>query len=112
MTKDEFLEKIKEIGTCEDDVSRRTLLAEMTDSVSKIYDDIDASNSTINSLNETISKNNEDMEKLRQANMNLFLRVGVDKTPSEVLEDTKGIKTETKEKRKFEDLFKDKESDK
>ena len=111
MTKDEFLEKIKEIGIVEDDVSRRTLLAEMTDSITKVYDDIEANNSTINSLNETISKNNADMEKLREANMSLFLRLGSNKTSSEVLEDTTGIKTETKEKRKFEDLFKSKERD-
>lgn len=106
MTKDEFLEKIKEIGTCEDDVSRRTLLAEMTDSISKVYDDMDANSSTINTLNETISKNNEDMEKLREANMSLFLRLGSNKSSSEVLEDTTGIKTDEKPKRKFEDLFK------
>lgn len=106
MTKDEFLEKIKEIGTATDDVSRRTLLAEMTDDIGKVFDDIDANNSTINNLNETISKNNEDMEKLREANMSLFLRLGSEKSSTQMVEDTTGIKTEEKPKRKFEDLFK------
>lgn len=112
MTKDEIMEKIKEIGTCEDDVSRRTLLAEMTEGIDKVFTDIETSNSTINSLNETISKNNDDMEKLREANMSLFLRLGSQKTSSQILEDTTGIKTEEKEKRKFEDLFKKEGDDK
>lgn len=111
MTKEEFINIIKDIGCCDDDVSRRTMLTEMSDKVEKIFDDLTANSNTINTLNETISKNNEDMEKLRQANMSLFLRVGAEKTPSQIKEDTTGIKEENKEKRKFEDLFK-KESEK
>lgn len=106
MDKNTFLEKIKEIGTCEDDVSRRTMLADLSDAIGQVYDDYANSSATINSLNETINKNNEDMEKLRQANMSLFLRVGGEKTVAEVREDTTGVKDEVKEKRKFEDLFK------
>lgn len=101
MDKDTFLERIKEIGTIESDVDRRTKLTELTDDITAIFD----SNTT---LLEENNKYKEDNEKLRSANMQLFLRVGSEKTPEEVREDNLGKNIKEKEPRKFEDLFDEK----
>ena len=43
-----------------------------------------------------------------RANMQLFLRVGANKTEKEIQQDQTGSSDEDKEPRKFEDLFDDK----
>lgn len=107
MDKDKFLEKIKEVGTITDEAERRVVLAEITDEVSKVYDYNENSKTTINELNQTIAKDKEDMEKLRQANMSLFLRVGENKSQEEINEDTTGIKNEKpKEYKSYEEIGK------
>ena len=105
MDKDTFLQKISEIGTITDDIERRTLLTEISDEVSKVYDNVEGLNTTITSLNASLSKSNEELEKAQKTNMDLFLRVNSQKTSAEVKEANTGIGTEP-EKRKFEDLFK------
>lgn len=101
MKKEEFLDKLKEIGTEEDEVARRTMLSDLTDEVTRVYDE----NST---LMESNSKFEEDNEKLRSANMQLFLKVGANKTEQEVKEDKTGIKEDKQDPRRFENLFDDK----
>lgn len=108
MDKDKFLEKIAEIGTCEDEVNRRTLLTDLSDEIVGVFDDLETSNTKIESLNEEISKNKEDMDKLREANMSLFLKVSSNKSEQEINEGTTGIKQPEVHKRKFEDLFDEK----
>ena len=104
MDKETFLSKIQEIGTCEDEIQRRSILAEVQDEVSKIYD-------SNNELVESNKKFVEDNEDLRRANLDLFKRIGKDE--SNYIEDETGVKPEEeKPKRKFEDLFKSKESGK
>ena len=100
MQKQEFLDKITEIGTCEDDVKRRELLTALSEECEKDYDNI-------SSLSETNKNLLDDNEKLRSANMQLFLRVGESKSKGEKLKDETGIEPE-KETRKFEDLFNEK----
>jgi hypothetical protein len=105
MDKDTFLEKIKEIGTLEDEVERRTALTDLTDSISSIFD----TNSNLveenNKYKEENNKYKEDNEKLRSANMQLFLKVGTGKTEQE---NKKEYEEEEKKPRKFEDLFNEK----
>lgn len=101
MDKNQFLEMVKQIGTIEDEVERRTKLTELSDSVSGIFD------SNVE-LNEKVKNYEEDNEKLRSANMQLFLRVGANKTEKEIQENQVGKTDEEKEPRKFEDLFDDK----
>jgi regulator of replication initiation timing len=101
MNKEEFLDKLKEIGTEEDEVARRTMLSDLTDEVTRVYDE----NSTLSEAN---TKYVEDNEKLRSANMQLFLKVGANKTEKEVNEDKTGIKEDKVEPRRFENLFDDK----
>lgn len=101
MNKSEFLSKVAEIGTCEDEATRREMLAELQDGVSEVYD----TNETLTETNATLTGNNE---KLREANMKLFLRVGESKDSKDVHKDTTGIEGEQEEKLKFEDLFDEK----
>ena len=101
MDKEEFLNKIKEIGTCEDDAERRTMLAELNDKVGAVFDE----NISLTETNKSVI---DDNEKLRSANQKLFLMVGADKPENERVEDQTGLKQETKEPRKFENLFNNK----
>ena len=101
MNKEEFLNAITEIGTCEDEVIRRERLAEMQEAVSEVFD----TNTALTETNATLTGDNE---KLREANMKLFLRVGESKDSKDVQKDATGIKDEPIEKLKFEDLFDEK----
>ena len=76
MDKDLFIEKIKEAGLSDDMVKVRGILAEIQDEVSKVYDESV-------SMKETLTKANEDMESLRQANMDLFKKIGSQEKPNE-----------------------------
>ena len=76
MDKEIFIEKIKEAGLCEDMVKVRGILAEIQDEVSKVYDES-------LTMSETLKKNEEDMESLRQANMDLFKKIGSQEKPNE-----------------------------
>lgn len=92
MEKNAFLEKIKEIGTCEDDATRRSLLADLQEEVSADYD----------SFSESTTKNEEltaEVKRLQEHNMNLFLQIGQPEG------NQKPDKPEEEEKMKFEDLF-------
>ena len=99
MNREEILRKLQEIGTIEDDVKRRELLTEVTDEVSTVYD-------TANHLTEDLETNKKEIEKLREANMKLFLKVGEVKSPEERMKD-EGLEKE-REPRKFESLFDEK----
>lgn len=102
MEKQDFLDKLKAVGTSEDETERRTILSELTDEVSRVYDEN-------TSLNESNKNYIDDNEKLRSANMQLFLKIGENKAPEEVKKDLTGVKEElTPEPRKFESLFDDK----
>ena len=101
MDREELLNKLKEIGTCEDDVKRRELLTEVTDNVSTVYEQYTHST-------EDLKKIKEDNEKLGEANMKLFLRVGESKSPEESTKEKTGIDNKDPEPRKFESLFDEK----
>lgn len=101
MKKSEFTDKIREIGTCEDEVQRRTLLAELEEDAAKDYDELER----LGTENQTLTTANE---SLRDANMKLFLRVGESKSDDQRKKDETGIETEKKDKRKFDDLFDEK----
>lgn len=99
MDKKAFQDKITEIGTCEDDVRRRELLAELSDEGAADYDRM----AELTAQNEAHTKDNE---ALREANMKLFLRIG-SKSREEGVKDEYGAEP-PKEKLKFEDLFNEK----
>ena len=107
MDKNSFLNKIKEIGSCEDDVNRRSMLTELSDEVSKVFDNNELLNTTINSLNESLTKTNKDLEDTQKANMQLWLKVGTQKQDAQVQENATGIPKEPeKEYKSYEELAK------
>lgn len=101
LTKQEYLDLITNIGTCEDEVQRRDMLASLSSEASELYDNNEQHLVDIGQLT-------ADNETLRAANMNLFLKVGANKSEAERIKDTTGINQEPAEKRKFEDLFDEK----
>lgn len=113
MDKDTFLSKITEIGTCENQDDRLSLLTELSDGISKMYDD-NATNetnykNTIDTLNNSLSETKEKLIKSQEKNMEYFLRINSQKTSEQIKEGTTGIKNPDDHKRSFEDLFKDEE---
>ena len=101
MDKDTFLAKVKEIGTMGTAEEMRAGLAELQNGVAEVYDN-----------NAKLSEQHEhdtiEMEAIRQANMKLFTQLGTDKTPAKQAEEQTGLKQETVERRKFENLYDDK----
>lgn len=96
MDKKGFIERIQAIGQCTDDSERLELLAQLQQEGEQDYDrltEVEGNNTQLSS----------DNEKLRQANMNLFLRLGERKEPEGKIEDEK-----EKVKRDFKDLFNEK----
>lgn len=101
MDKESLITRITEIGTCEDEATRRELLATLQDDVCKDYDE----HSSLKETNEQLTKDNED---LRSANMKLFLRMGEHKTAEELAK-AKGAEIPPEEPKKdFKDLFDEK----
>lgn len=101
MDKDAFLENIKKIGSMETPEEMRAELAELSNSVSEVFD----TNAT---LKEQHEHDTEEMEAIRQANMKLFTQLGTETTPVKQTEEQTGLKQEPVERRKFENLFDDK----
>ena len=101
MDKDAFLEKIKEIGSYETPEEMRAGIAELSNSVTEVYD-------KNTELSEQHEHDTIEMEAIRQANMKLFTQLGTDKTPAKQTEEQTGLKQETVERRKFENLYNDK----
>lgn len=113
MDKNKFLETITQIGTIEDDVERRTLLTNLSDEVSKVFDEKDTLNTMINSLQDEVKTTSDKLTKAQAENYNLFKRIGTQKTGAEINNSSTGVKNdEPGEKRKFEDLFKKEGGDK
>ena len=95
MTVEQMQQRLQEIGTCEDDVQRRTLIANFSEDAAADYEE----HATVLAERDQFAADNED---LRKANMDLFKKIGVRQ------EQTLETGNEPKAKRKFEDLFDDK----
>lgn len=100
MDRKEFEDKIKEIGTCEDEVKRRELLTELNDSAVSVFDD----NETLRAEN---TKQKEDNEKLIESNRKYFMRLETQRTSKQELEDNTGIQEqEKKEYKSYDEIMK------
>lgn len=95
LTAEEFQQRIQAIGTCEDETERRTLLADLSTDGSETFTHF----ATVETERDTAQSDNE---KLRAANMKLFLKVG---DPGKKTEEEPGSPAA---KLKFEDLFNEK----
>lgn len=101
MDKETFEAKVKEIGSLESAEEMRAGLVELSQGVAPIFD----ANANLTSQHEADTK---EMEAIRQANMKLFTQLGTETTPAKQAEEQTGLKQETVERRKFENLFDDK----
>lgn len=106
MDKETFLSKIAEIGSCGDDVQRRTLLDEMSEGVSQMYDSSLEQTKTIEDLKASIENEKQMTDRLREENNKLFLRVSSQRTDKDRKEASTGEK-QPPEKLNFDDLFKE-----
>lgn len=95
MDKAEFLAKIQEIGTCEDEAARRTMLTDLQDGITNVFDQNEQ-------LVEDNQKQKDDINRLYDENMKLFLRVGSEHKPEDKPE------PEPEPKLSFENLFNEK----
>lgn len=73
MKKEEFLEKLTQVGTLEDDAARRSLLTELSDAAGTTFDELDT-------LNDAKAKWTEEKKQLQGYNMELYLQVQGQKT--------------------------------
>ena len=102
MDKQEFLDTLSSIGTCEDETQRRDMLASLNTEAGTLFDN----NAELSSQLENLTSDNEN---LRAANMKLFLQVGANKSSEERQKDQTGHEgQETQKKLKYDDLFDDK----
>ena len=102
LTKQQFLDTLTQIGTCEDETQRRDMLATLNTEATSIFD----SNETLTQQNQTLTNDNE---TLRSANMKLFLQVGGSSNGSgEGSNNNHGNQEEPRKKIKYEDLFDEK----
>ncbi len=98
MNKTDLISRIQAIGTCEDDVQRRTLLNEFQNECESDYDRL------ANFETENTQLRN-DNEGLRQANMQLFLQTT---TPNNTTVNNSGSEGDNDEPLKYENLFNEK----
>jgi len=98
ISKEDFDKAIQEIGTCEDDSERRTMLAKLTNDSEELFNDVD-------SLTRSNEELNAKVKKLQEDNMDLFLQIGSKTTEEKKKEE--GFE-EPPKKREFKDLFDEK----
>lgn len=79
MTLDEMLQKLTDIGTAEDDATRRAMLTEVTDEVKTVF-------GTVTTLTEKNTALDADNKKLQEYNMDLYLKVQGQKKKSDPIE--------------------------
>lgn len=96
MDKTTLISRITEIGTCEDEATRRELLTQLQEEAETDYDRL----AQLETDNTNLTNDNE---SLRSANMKLFLRVGESRKP-----EGDEIDPPDKPKREFKDLFNEK----
>lgn len=100
MDKDTFLSKIQEIGSCENQDERLSLLTKLGEDTSKVFDDMD-------SLNTTLTETKEKLSKSQETNMELFLKVNEQRSQADIQNGSTGIQEEPKKEYKsYKDLAK------
>lgn len=107
MDKNSFIEKINEIGSIEDNVERLNKLTDLKEEMSKVFDDKTGLETEITTLKESITKKDEEILKANKYAMDMFLKVGEQKTAAQVQSESTGVKEEPKEEYKsYEELAK------
>lgn len=97
MNLEEMLNKLTEIGTCEDDAQRRTSITEISDEIKTIF----GNNEKLTSDNAELDKQ---IKKVQEHNMQLYLKVqGQNAKANDV-----GVGEEHGAELRYENLFDDK----
>lgn len=100
MDKDTFINSIKEIGSCEDNLERLNKLTSLREEVSKVFDDKTGLETEVQNLKDSITKKDEEIDKANKYAMDMFLKVGEQKTEGQVQSASTGIKQEEKKEYK------------
>lgn len=107
MDKQNLLDRIKEIGSCEDSVERLTKLTNLQEEVSKVFDDKTELETKVQTLTDSITKKDEEIQKANKYAMDMFLKVGEQKSEEQVQAEKRGIEQEEKKEYKsYKDLAK------
>ena len=107
MDKNTLTESIKEIGSCEDVNERLSKLTELQDNMYKVFDENDTLKKDKENLTSEIAKKEEEIVKANKYAMDMFLKVGEQKTESQRQEENTGIKAEEeKQYKSYKDLAK------
>lgn len=101
MEAQEVLDAINEIGSCEDDVQRRTLLDNLRNGIQPDYTKL----AELEKANQELSEKND---KLSKANMDLFLQIPSKKSEDNNDNNPDNQGDEETKKLKYEDLFNEK----
>lgn len=96
ITRESFNDLVTRIGTCEDSTERTTLLSELSEGVSPMFESIQDLTNQNNDLNNRV-------KEVQDRNMELFLRVGEKNSDKADDKNTGGNKSEND--LKYEDLF-------
>lgn len=100
MDKETFITSIKEIGSCEDNLERLNKLTSLQEEVSKIFDDKTGLETENQTLKDSITKKEEEIQKANKYAMDMFLKVGEQKTEGELKSASTGVKEEEKKEYK------------
>lgn len=96
MNKEELLSSITEIGTCEDENKRRSLLTSLTENVTKVFDEVDLLKEGSKNLQDSLNKKDEELATAQKYNMDLFLKLEEQRKEVNVMEAETGVKQEEK----------------
>lgn len=99
MNREELLNSITEIGTCEDENKRRSMLTSLTENVGKVFDEVDLLKEGSKNLENSLNKTKGDLETAQKYNMEMFLKLNTQKE-DEGFQNETGIKEEPKKEYK------------
>lgn len=100
MNREDLLNSITTIGTCEDENERRSLLTSLTDNVGKVFDEVDLLKKGTETLQETLKTRENELMTAQKYNMEMFLKLDSQRKESEVMSAETGIKEEPKKEYK------------
>ena len=107
MDRDTLINSIKEIGSCENNVDRLAKLTTLQEDIDKVFNDKTGLETEIKTLKESLVKKDEEIQRANKYAMDMFLKVGEQKTENQVQSEKRGIKEEEKKEYKsYKDLAK------
>lgn len=108
MNRDELINAINDIGTCEDATERLSKLTDLKDNVGKVFDSVDLLTGENTKLKESNTKKDEQILKAQQYAMDMFLKNGEQKSDAQIVSQKTGMEEEKKQTfRSYEEIAKD-----